>query len=111
MSILKKNHEPKSNQLSGWLTASQEQLVVIVFYADWAGSAQLLRGYMDRFERENVQVLVDWVNIDHAKSVASQLNVTQIPTILVISDREVVDVMVGLISRSKLESRIKQYVE
>lgn len=105
MSLL--NNGNKNDRLTNWLAASQSQLVVVVFYAEWAGSAQLLRGYMDRFQKDNAKVLVDWVNIDEEMQLVDKLSINQVPTIMIFQNREVVDLMKGVVSRSKLERKIK----
>lgn len=57
------------------------------------------------------KVKVGKLNIDNARSIATQYQVMSIPTVAIFKDGEVVDKVVGVVDKTKLEEKIKPYIE
>jgi thioredoxin 1 len=96
--------------LTNWLDSSENCLVITVFFAEWAGSVEILRDFMDRVMETYPDVEIHWVNIEQHRDLSIDLGVNAIPSTLFFKNREVVDHIVGLIPRRKIEERIKPYL-
>ncbi|WP_020570634.1 thioredoxin family protein [Neolewinella persica] len=100
----------KSNLLTTWLDSSDDHLIIVVFFAEWAGSVEILRGFMDRVQHNYPDVEVHWVDIEQQQDLSLDLGVAAIPSTIFLKDREVVDHISGVIPRRKIEERMKPYL-
>jgi thioredoxin 1 len=110
LSHLSDHNSEKNNLLTNWLDNSENCLVIAVFFAEWAGSVEILRGFMDRIQETCPSVEIHWVNIEQQRELSIDLGVSAIPSTILFKDREVVDHIGGVIPRRKIEERIKPYL-
>ncbi len=88
------------------------QTVLVDFWADWCNPCHAIAPVIDELAREFTgYATVAKVNVDENKSLAEKYNIRSIPTILVFQDGEVVDQVVGTVSRQVLIEKLNIYTE
>lgn len=107
MSTVSNHNAIKQDLLSRWLLTSEEGLVVLVFSAKWMGSTYLFESFMEDIRQAApTPFVLEYIDVEEDGEIASQLGVSQLPTTVLLKTREVVDVLVGPMSRKKLMARI-----
>ena len=85
-----------------------EQLVVVDFYADWCGPCKMMAPVVEELaEGYNGQVKICKLNVDNSPATAANYKVMTIPTIVFIKNGNVVESIVGVVSKAQLEEKIK----
>jgi thioredoxin 1 len=82
-------------------------IVCIDFYADWCQPCKTMTPVLERLALKHTDIKFAKVNIDEENALASEMAITSIPTLLLIKDGKIVDVVVGLISESKLDVKLE----
>lgn len=84
------------------------QLVVVDFYADWCGPCKMMAPVVEELaEGYNGQVKIGKLNVDNSPATAANYKVMTIPTIVFIKNGNVVESIVGVVSKAQLEEKIK----
>lgn len=84
-----------------------EQLVVIDFWAEWCGPCRMISPIIDELAEEYAdKVYIGKVNVDENDDVVEKYGIRNIPTILFIKNREIVDKKVGASSKADLKAKI-----
>jgi thioredoxin 1 len=78
--------------------------VLVDFYADWCGPCQRLAPVLEELAAENPGARIVKVNVDHSPSLAAEYGVNSIPSLKVFKNGTVTDQLVGLASKSQLQS-------
>ena len=86
---------------------SEHDLVLVDCYADWCGPCQMMEPTIESLAAET-DALVTKVDVDGHQGLAQQLGAQSIPTLLVFSDGEPVERVVGAQDRSTLEGLLEQ---
>lgn len=83
--------------------------VVVDFYADWCAPCRMLSPILDQFSTEYAgRAKIVKVNIDAEPGLASQFNVTSIPTLAFVMNGEVVGQSSGIPTKSALKGVLDQ---
>ena len=89
---------------------NSEQLVVVDFYADWCGPCKMMAPII-----EEIATMYDGVanvgklNVDESPDTSSKYRVMSIPTLLFIKNGEVVDKIVGAVTKAQLTEKVDLY--
>jgi thioredoxin 1 len=78
--------------------------VLVDFYADWCGPCQRLAPVLEELAAETPGARIVKVNVDHSPSLAAEYGVNSIPSLKVFKNGTVTDQLVGLASKSQLQS-------
>ena len=78
--------------------------VVVDFYADWCGPCQRLAPVLEELAAETPGARIVKVNVDQSPSLATEYGVNSIPSLKVFKNGAVTDQLVGLVSKSQLQS-------
>ncbi|RLM59197.1 thioredoxin [Halobellus sp. Atlit-31R] len=89
-------------------TASKYDVVLVDFYADWCGPCKMLEPTVKSLA-QSTDAAVAKVDIDQNQQLAQQYQVRGVPTLLLFSDGEPVEQVVGVRDESTLRSLIEQY--
>jgi len=86
-----------------------EHLIILIFTAEWSGSVQMLRGFVERIMEDKPHLVVYWIDIEQHEDLALDLGVTQAPTIILLRNSDMVDHVRGVLPRHKLLQLIKEH--
>jgi len=90
---------------------STTQPVVIDFYATWCGPCIQMKPHFAKLADElgKTYLFAD-VNIDEAREIAEQYNVTSVPTLVFIKNNQEVGRKVGYQSEEDLKAAIEEFL-
>jgi len=88
---------------------STYDVVLVDFYADWCGPCKMLEPTVESLAA-STDAAVAKVDIDRNQQLAQQYQVRGVPTLLLFSDGEAVEQVVGVRDESTLRSLIEQYL-
>ena len=79
-----------------------DKTVLIDFWANWCMPCKMLSPVIDDVAEENPQIKVCKVNVDKEGELAGAFNVSSIPMLVVIKDKQVVDTSIGVVPKAKI---------
>ena len=79
-----------------------EKPVLIDFWAVWCPPCMMQSPIVDEIAQERTDIKVCKVNVDEQPELAASFSVENIPTLVVIKDGKIADVLVGLHSKEQL---------
>lgn len=84
-------------------------VVLVDFSADWCGPCRMLAPILDMLAKElEGRVTVVKVDVDESQSIASQYDISSVPTLLLFKDGELKQRMVGLKDFASLKNLIEE---
>src|SRR3989339_127520 len=86
--------------------------VLVDFWAPWCGPCQMMGPIVEELANEfaGKNVKIGKVNVDENPIIAGQHKVMSIPTFLVFKGGQVVDQMIGGVTKEKLKELINKYI-
>jgi thioredoxin 1 len=83
--------------------------VLVDFWAPWCAPCRAITPMIEELARDNAgEVKITKVNVDDSRKLAMTYEVYNIPTLILFKNGEVVDRMVGIPAKSRLQSAIDQ---
>lgn len=91
----------------------ESQVQVLVFSATWCGPCKLYRPIVEDLSERYIETDCKFgiVDVDREMALCSSLNVTVVPTTLIIQYFTIVERIVGLVDKNTLKSHIDPYIQ
>lgn len=81
--------------------------VLVDFWAEWCGPCRMLAPTVDELAQDyKDKIVVGKLNVDDNPNTAMQFGIRSIPTLLLFKNGEVVESIVGLADKTKLQAAI-----
>ena len=88
-----------------------KQTCLVDFWAPWCIPCRMIASHIKEITKEyKGKLKVGELNVDEANETAKAHNISSIPTLLVFKNGEIVDRVVGAISKKEIENMIKPYI-
>ena len=87
---------------------SAKGITLVDFFATWCGPCQMLGPVLDDLSEE-VDYKVVKVDVDQARDLAAEFGVRSVPTMVVFKNGEVVDQMIGFLTKDEINQKVSVY--
>ena len=86
--------------------------MIIDFWATWCGPCQMVGPMIEELATEfDGRIIIGKVNVDENSDLPSQYGIRNIPTILFFKNGQVVDKLVGVQSKAKLQEEANKLLD
>ncbi len=88
--------------------AKGDKLVIIDFWAQWCGPCKALGPVVEELAQEyENEVIIGKCDVDENAELAAQFGVMNIPMLVFLKNGEMVDALVGLVSKDNIVKKIE----
>jgi thioredoxin len=90
---------------------SKYPLLLVDFWAPWCGPCRMVSPVIEQLANEYAgSVVFGKLNIDENQLVAKSFGIQSIPTLMILKNSKVVDVLVGALPKAQIQLKIKQHL-
>ena len=98
------------NNFSGDVLTADKP-VLVDFWAEWCGPCKSIAPALEEISEEmKSEIVIAKLNVDENPSTAQEFNIRSIPALMIFKDGEVKAETMGALSKSQLESWIKENI-
>ena len=84
--------------------------VLLDFFADWCGPCRVIAPAIEAISNERSDIKVGKVNVDNEQQLAMIFAIESIPTLVLVNNGEIAGKLVGLNSKTIIESFIDKHI-
>ena len=85
---------------------SEKPIVLVDFYATWCGPCQLQHPILEEIAAEFDYVKVCRIDVDKAPKIAARYGIISVPTLMVFSQGQIVNIEIGLQDKETLRNMV-----
>jgi thioredoxin 1 len=113
MNEIKKINKPINLTDSNFdMEKSKYSLLVVDFWAAWCGPCKIVSPIIEQLAEQYAgKIVFGKVNVDENPYISQRFGIQSIPTLMILKEGEVIDVMVGALPKGQIENRIRQHIE
>ncbi len=90
---------------------SKYSLLVVDFWAAWCGPCKMISPIIEQLAEQYAgKIVFGKVNVDENPHISQRFGIQSIPTLMIVKDGQVIDVMIGALPKGQIENRIEQYI-
>jgi len=93
------------------LLNTTKTLLVVDFFAQWCGPCKMMAPIFDQIAQEQPSVVFAKVDVDAFGELASEYNVSSIPTLVYIKNGTVAEESVGALAKSQITNTILKHLK
>lgn len=111
--LLKNIKEPLNLDDSNFAqTINKYPLLLVDFWAPWCGPCRMMSPIIDQVGKEYVgKLVVGKVNVDENPNISGQFGISSIPTLILFKRGQVVNNIIGSVSKSRIDEMVKMHLE
>jgi thioredoxin 1 len=89
---------------------SKYPVMLIDFWAPWCGPCRMVSPIIEQLASEYAgRVVFGKLNIDENQLVPQSFGIQSIPTMMILKNSRVVDILVGALSKAQIETKLRQH--
>jgi thioredoxin 1 len=89
---------------------SKYPVMLIDFWAPWCGPCRMVSPIIEQLASEYAgRVVFGKLNIDENQMVPQSFGIQSIPTMMILKNSKVVDILVGALSKAQIETKLRQH--
>ena len=113
MDEIKKINKPINLTDSNFdIEKSKYSLLVVYFLAPWCGQCKMEKPIIEQLAEQYAgKIIFGKVNVDENPHISQRFRIQSIPTLMILKEGQVIDVMIGALPKGQIENRIKQHIE
>ena len=101
----------EENNISPIIEESENKPVVILFTAEWLGSAHILETFLNELAHELPELALYKIDVDNNQSLTEQFGISQVPTTVFLRNGEIQDFLMGITSKRRLKERLDNFLK
>ena len=111
--LLKNIKEPLNLDDSNFpQTINKYPLLLVDFWAPWCGPCKMMSPIIDQVGKEYIgKLVVGKVNVDENPNISGQFGISSIPTLILFKRGQVVNNIIGSVSKSRIDEMVKMHLE
>lgn len=111
--LLKNIKEPLNLDDSNFAqTINKYPLLLVDFWAPWCGPCRMMSPIIDQVGKEYIgKLVVGKVNVDENPNISGQFGISSIPTLILFKRGQVVNNIIGSVSKSRIDEMVKMHIE
>lgn len=93
------------------ISESEEKPVVLLFTAEWLGSAHILETFFQELAPDYPNLVIYKIDVDTNQELPIQFGVSQVPTTVFLRNGEIREYELGVLSKKKLRLKFQSLID
>ena len=111
--LLKNIKEPLNLDDSNFAqTINKYPFLLVDFWAPWCGPCRMMSPLIDQVGKEYIgKLVVGKVNVDENPHISGQFGISSIPTLILFKRGQVVNNIIGSVSKGRIDEMVRMHLE